>query len=107
MDRLARLAGRASVSLPCIHHPRLEDNPLNRTLLAGLVLGKTAAHEPQIRASCALLAAQLSLDVSWCPLSDVLLAHETSCGTAEGRRFSRGESSLPPNRGTRATILPR
>jgi hypothetical protein len=30
-----------------------------------------------------------------------------ACRTADGQRFSRGESSLPPNCGARATILPR
>ncbi len=37
--RLAAQAGLAQASLPCSHHPRLEDTLVNRILLGGLGLG--------------------------------------------------------------------
>ncbi len=64
---IARTAGQARIGLPCVHHPRLSDNILNRTLLAGLQHGATLASDPALRIATRRLAARLAEDVTAIP----------------------------------------
>ncbi len=49
IGRLAQQGGVVTASLPCTHHPRIEDSLLNRTLLAGLALAGNAASDLHLR----------------------------------------------------------
>jgi 5-methylcytosine-specific restriction enzyme subunit McrC len=53
--RLAAGGGTATARLPCVHHPRTEDTPLNRVLHAGLDLGRRVAGDIQLRQAAARL----------------------------------------------------
>jgi 5-methylcytosine-specific restriction enzyme subunit McrC len=46
IQRLAARGGVLTASLPCTHHPRINDTLLNRVLLAGLRLAGTVASGP-------------------------------------------------------------
>lgn len=61
---MARTVGRVTPDLPCVHHPRLADNILNRTLLAGLQHAATLTSDPVLRIAARRLAAQLAEDVA-------------------------------------------
>jgi 5-methylcytosine-specific restriction enzyme subunit McrC len=49
IQRLAAQGGVLTASLPCTHHPRINDTLLNRVLLAGLRLAGTVASDLQLR----------------------------------------------------------
>ncbi|MCK9496509.1 MAG: McrC family protein [Dehalococcoidia bacterium] len=61
---LARTAGQLTTGLPCVHHPRLADNILNRALLAGLEHSAALASDPVLRITARRLSAQLAEDVA-------------------------------------------
>ena len=60
----ARVAAQATAALPCVHHPRLEDIPINQVLLAGLVLASPMTSDIELRATLRRLAQVLGLSVS-------------------------------------------
>jgi len=70
---LARRGGRVDRGLPCVHHPRLEDNVLNQTLLAGLRLAARAAVDMELGAACRRLASVLEIQISTVELTTSLL----------------------------------
>src|SRR5205823_3664214 len=49
IGRLAAQGGVVAASLPCTHHPRVEDTLLNQILLAGLGLAAAAASDLHLR----------------------------------------------------------
>src|SRR5262245_20772330 len=49
IQRLSARGGVFTASLPCTHHPRINDTLLNRVLLAGLRLAGTVASDLQLR----------------------------------------------------------
>lgn len=57
---LARRTGAACASLPCTHHPRQEDIPLNRAILAGLRLGAQLTDDLALRGQLRRLSALLA-----------------------------------------------
>lgn len=57
--QLAGRAGTAQSSLPCIHHPRLQDTLINQVLLAGLQMAARATHDLPLRTHLRRLAALL------------------------------------------------
>lgn len=64
---IGRLAGQGGVltsSLPCTHHPRIEDFLLNQILLAGLGLAGTVAGDLQLRRETRRLATMFDEQVS-------------------------------------------
>ena len=65
---------RASATLPCVHHPRTEDNALNQMLLAGLDHAARSTADPELRAHVRRLSKQLAEGVSIKSLSGRLLA---------------------------------
>lgn len=62
--RLAAAGGITSATLPCVHHPRIEDTLLNRVLLAGLKKASTLASDLQLRRSSRRLASVLEVGIS-------------------------------------------
>src|SRR5690606_36812893 len=64
---MARTAGQVTTGLPCVHHPRLSDNILNRTLLAGLQHADALASDPALRIAARRLAARLAEEVTSIP----------------------------------------
>jgi 5-methylcytosine-specific restriction enzyme subunit McrC len=63
IQRLADRGGVLNASLPCTHHPRVEDSSLNRLLLAGLRLAGAVAGDLQLRRQARRLAAVLDQQV--------------------------------------------
>ena len=61
--RYATAGGSARAALPCVHHPRTEDTPLNRALLAGLRLAAGLTRDLELRARLRRLTAQIDLGV--------------------------------------------
>jgi 5-methylcytosine-specific restriction enzyme subunit McrC len=59
LQRLAQQGGVFSAALPCRHHPRLEDTPTNRILLAGLRLATRLTSDLQLRVRLRELTARL------------------------------------------------
>jgi 5-methylcytosine-specific restriction enzyme subunit McrC len=89
---IRRRAGRGGVltaSLPCTYHPRVEDSPLNRLLLAGLRLAGVVAGDLQLRRRARRLAALLEEQVGSIRLD---------AGVLEGgfRRINRLTSAYEP-----------
>lgn len=52
-------AGHARAALPCVHHPRTSDVPLNRALLAGLLFASGATRDVDLRTRLHRLADRL------------------------------------------------
>jgi len=73
-QQMARSGGLVTAALPCLHHPRLADNLLNRVLLAGLHLGVGLTDDLILRARLRRLAQQLALDVRPVHLNAAMLA---------------------------------
>jgi 5-methylcytosine-specific restriction enzyme subunit McrC len=71
--RLAAQGGVVTESLPCTHHPRVEDSLLNQTLLAGLVLAGVLASDLHLRREARRLATLFEEQVSPTPLHAELL----------------------------------
>lgn len=66
---LARLAGMTRAALPCTHHPRLADNPLNRAMLAALRLAIRLTDDLDLRVQLRRQAAQMEGGVTAVPLT--------------------------------------
>ncbi len=62
--QIARQGNRATATLPCIHHPRLANNLLNRVLLAGLYLGVSLTNDLMLRARLRRLAQELVVELT-------------------------------------------
>ncbi len=72
-SRIARDGGVITAALPCLHHPRLEDTPLNRVLLAGLNLAGQLASVLELRRESRHLAGLIDEKVTTISLnSDIL-----------------------------------
>jgi 5-methylcytosine-specific restriction enzyme subunit McrC len=71
-QQMARQGGTAT--LPCIHHPRLADNLLNQTLLAGLNLAARLTDDLVLRTRLRRLGQQLAVALTPVVLSRELLA---------------------------------
>lgn len=74
-NRYAQHASRAEVSLPCVHHPRLRDNPLNRAVFGGLHFAAHLTDDLSLRTRLRRLAEQFALDAAPPPVTFHLL-HE-------------------------------
>jgi len=73
IGRLAAQGGVLTASLPCTHHPRIEDSLLNQILLAGLELAGAVTSDLQLRHEAIGLAALFEEQVSHLRLhTDVL-----------------------------------
>ena len=72
--RYASAVGSARAALPCVHHPRAEDSPLNRALLAGLRLGVGCTRDLELRARLRRLAARIDLGVPAVDIDPATLA---------------------------------
>ena len=59
-----RVAARATAALPSVHHPRLEDIPINQVLLAGLALASRMTSDIELRARLRRSAKVIGLHVS-------------------------------------------
>lgn len=70
--QLAGRAGTVQASLPCIHHPRLQDTLINHVLLAGLQSAARLTHDLPLRTHLRRLAALLDD-----PVTPVRLVAET------------------------------
>jgi len=64
LDRLAAQGGIVTASLPCTHHPRIEDSLLNQILLAGLAFAGAVAGDLHLRREARRLAALFEEQVS-------------------------------------------
>ena len=56
LQTIARQGGIVQASLPCIHHPRLEDCLINQVLLQGVSLGAWLANDDRLRTHLLQLA---------------------------------------------------
>lgn len=63
-QRLARRAGTAQATLPCIHYPRLENSLINQFILAGLNLGVTLTSDLMLRTRLRRLAGMMQETVT-------------------------------------------
>ena len=70
---LARRGGVDRASLPCQHHPRLQDHLINRVLLAGLELASKITLDVRLRSDLRRLARRMSGSVDRVPLTNVTL----------------------------------
>lgn len=73
-DLVARTMHLARATLPCIHHPRTEDNVLNQMILAGLEHAAKSTSDPELRAHVRRLCQQLGKMVTAVPLTGRLLS---------------------------------
>lgn len=64
VQRLAQMGAVITASLPCVHHPRIEDSLLNRVLMAGLRLAGHCANDIRLRRESTRLAGMFSDHVS-------------------------------------------
>lgn len=64
IGRMARDGGTVTASLPCRYHPRVEDTPLNQTLLAGIRLAASITGELELGRDSLRLASQLDEQVT-------------------------------------------
>lgn len=77
LQAFARQAGMQRAALPCVHHPRLQDSPLNRVLLAGLYVGVAMTESLALRGQLRRLAKRLETAVTRIALTaDALAAAE-------------------------------
>jgi len=63
-------AGKAEASLPCIHHPRVNDSIINQMLLSGLLLGARLTDDLVLRTTLRRLAQILEIDISPIQISE-------------------------------------
>jgi 5-methylcytosine-specific restriction enzyme subunit McrC len=89
LQRMAQQGGVISASLPCRHHPRLEDTPPNQILLAGLRLAARLTDDLLLRTRLRRLAARMAEHVSVFPLTAKSLA-------AARRRLNRMTAAYEP-----------
>jgi 5-methylcytosine-specific restriction enzyme subunit McrC len=64
LQRLAAKGGVIDATLPCTHHPRVEDTLINRVVPAGLGLAAAVASDIQLRRAARRLASLLAESVS-------------------------------------------
>jgi 5-methylcytosine-specific restriction enzyme subunit McrC len=70
LGRLGAQGGIVTASLPCTHHPRIEDSLLNQILYAGLDLAATVASDLHLRRESRRLASLFAEYVSALRLND-------------------------------------
>ena len=63
-SRYVRTAHLGKAALPCVHHPRTDDTPLNRVLLAGLGLAASLATDVELRGHVRRLSKMLGASVA-------------------------------------------
>lgn len=73
LNRMALDGGTATATLPCLHHPRIEDMLLNRVLMAGLGLAAMMASVVDLRRDSRRLASLMEEQVSTVRLDGVML----------------------------------
>jgi 5-methylcytosine-specific restriction enzyme subunit McrC len=73
LNRLALDGGTATATLPCQHHPRIEDTLLNQVLMAGLRLAASMASVVELRRDSRRLASLMDEQVSVVRLLPVVL----------------------------------
>jgi 5-methylcytosine-specific restriction enzyme subunit McrC len=73
VGRLAAQGGVVTASLPCTHHPRIEDTLLNQVLYSGLDLAGVVASDLQLRREATRLAAVFDEQVSPIRLNATIL----------------------------------
>ncbi len=71
---VARTRHLARATLPCVHHPRTEDNVLNQMILAGLIHAAKSTSDPELRAHVRRLCQQLGRGVTTVPLTGRLVS---------------------------------
>lgn len=72
---IVRDSGNMTASIPCLHYPRLEDNILNRALLAGARFAAWLTSNRLLRSRLLKMASQFDAVVATVPLDGSLLAH--------------------------------
>lgn len=77
LQRLAAQGGVLTASLPCTHHPRVEDTLLNRVLQAGLRLAGTVASDLQLRRRSRRLASLFEEQVESISIDDGVMDRVT------------------------------
>lgn len=77
----ARQSVLTRAALACIHHPRTEDTPVNRALLAGLGLARRLTDDPELRSRLQHLAVRLGDTVSSLQMTPDLLREAHHHGT--------------------------
>ena len=73
LTRMALDGGTVTATLPCLHHPRIEDTLLNRVLMAGLRLAATMASVVDLRRESRRLASLMEEQVSSIRLDGIVL----------------------------------
>lgn len=73
LNRMALDGGTVTATLPCQHHPRIEDTPLNQVILAGLRLAASMASVVELQRDSARLASFMEEQVSSIRLNTVVL----------------------------------
>lgn len=73
MTRIALDGGTVTASLPCLHHPRIEDTLLNQVLMAGLQLAASLACIVELRRESRRLASMLEIQVTAIRINGVVL----------------------------------
>lgn len=59
-----QVAGRAGVALPCVHHPRSEDNNINQALRGGLELAARMTQDHELRGRVRRLAKSFAASIT-------------------------------------------
>ena len=77
LTRMALDGGTVTATLPCQHHPRVEDTLLNRVLMAGLRLAASLASVVDLRRESRRLASLMEEQVSSVHLDGVMLDRAT------------------------------
>ena len=73
LTRMALDGGTVTATLPCLHHPRIEDTLLNRVLMAGLRLAASMASIVELRRESRRLATLMEEQVSSVRLDKIIL----------------------------------
>ncbi len=78
LTRMALDGGTVTATLPCLHHPRVEDTLLNRVLMAGLRLAASLASVIDLRRESRRLASLMEEQVSTASLDGTMLDRAAS-----------------------------
>ena len=89
VNQIANDCGVLTASLPCQHHPRIEDTPMNQVLLAGLKLAGSMASLIDLRRDSHKLASMLEEQVSFLLLDNHVI-------TQTERKMNRLTSAYDP-----------